>query len=207
LSLIRRVENGCTIGAVFGAKKEIPMNMRLTKRLLVGAGAVALVGVVLTEIRSRAAEAPSAANVVVVNSAAHPALTSRIDDPGRIPYQSTQTPTCTGANCTFTFGAVPAGHRLVIQYVSGILGFSGSGTQVLVIMKGGGSDAFSFLASYFGDRTEAEFDQPVQFYVSAGKAPVVYAFTPASNFAFVQSLTLVGYELDCTAGPCAAVAH
>lgn len=104
---------GVQFVSFLGSKKEIPMNLRLTKRLLVGAGAVALVGVVLTEIRSRAVEAPSAANVVVVNSAAHPALTSRIDDPGRIPYLSTQTPTCTGANSCrrFALGCILAAPR------------------------------------------------------------------------------------------------
>jgi hypothetical protein len=135
------------------------------------------------------------------------ALTSSIDDPGRIPYQSTVNQTCTGANCTFTFGALPTGHRLVIQHVSGILGFSGSGTQISVILRAGGPDAVSFLASYFGPRTEAEFDQSVQFYVDETEAPVVNVFTPAGNFAQVQSLTLIGYELSCTAAPCAAVAH
>jgi hypothetical protein len=181
--------------------------MRLTTRLWMGVGAVVLAAMLLIQLGSRPVDAAAPTKVTVVNSAAHPALTSGIDDPGRIPYQSTDTPTCTGANCAFNFGAIPAGHRLVIQHVSAILGFSGSGTQVLVIMRAGGSDAVSFLASYFGPRTEAEFDQPVQFYVDAGQAPLVTVFTPASNFAFVQSLTLIGYELNCAAGPCKAIAH
>jgi len=75
-----------------------------------------------------------------------------------------------------------------------------------VILRAGGNDAVSFLASYFGPRTEAEFDQSVQFYVEATQAPVVNVFTPAANFAFLQTLTLIGYELNCTAAPCAAVA-
>jgi hypothetical protein len=95
--------------------------------------------VLLTQLGSRPVEAAAATKVSVVNSAAHPALTSGIDDPGRILYQSTDNPTCTGANCTFNFGAIPTGHRLVIQHVSGRLGFSGSGTQVSVSVSAGGA--------------------------------------------------------------------
>jgi hypothetical protein len=180
--------------------------MRLTKIVLTSIGVVALAVVLVNAIAPQTVHAAVAALVQISNTATNPALTSRIDDPGRIPYQSTVNQTCTGANCTFTFGAVPTGHRLVIQHVSGILGFSGSGTQISVILRAGGNDAVSFLASYFGPRTEAEFDQSVQFYVEATQAPVVNVFTPAANFAFLQTLTLIGYELNCTAAPCAAIA-
>jgi hypothetical protein len=128
--------------------------------VLTAAGALAVIGAFALFSPSRS-EAQFASPVRVANTAAAPALTSSIDDPGRIPYQSTVFQTCTGANCTFTFGALPTGHRLVIQHVSGILGFSGSGTQISVILRAGGPDAVSFLASYFGPRTEAEFDQSV----------------------------------------------
>jgi hypothetical protein len=178
--------------------------MALTKRVPAAFWTVVLA---FAFIVPRASAQLTVPQVWVTNPPTHPVLTSRIDDPGRIPYQSTQNPTCEGANCTFTFTSVPVGRRLVIQHVSGILGFSGSGTQVSLIMRGGGPDAVSFLEPYFDSRTEAEFDKTVQFYVDAGQAPIVYAFTPESNFAFVQSLTLIGYELDCTASPCAEIAH
>jgi hypothetical protein len=44
-----------------------------------------------------------------------------IDDPGRIPYQSAQR--ISAGQDTFIFPVVPAGDRLVIQHVSGLVDF------------------------------------------------------------------------------------
>jgi hypothetical protein len=63
----------------------------------------------------------------VVNPATMPALTSSVDDPGRIPYQRAQQPATVCDNvgaCVFNFPKVPAGHRLVIQHISGSLGLA-----------------------------------------------------------------------------------
>jgi hypothetical protein len=184
--------------------------MRLTKRFLIGVGAVALVVVVATEFRLRAVDAPTAANVVVVNTATHPALTSRIDDPGRIPYQSTDTPTCTGQTCTFNFGAVPAGHRLAIRHLSGTVSLNSNVLGALVTLRAGGKDTISFQApNLLSSSTGFPFDQPIEFYVNAGKSPevVVSISSGFGNFVSGQSLTLIGYELDCNVGPCASIAR
>ena len=76
---------------------------------------------------------PATQNVNITNTAA-PLLVKSVDEPGRAPYQQTvQIPEansgCVQGFCdsTFTFPAVPANKRLVIQYVSADLLLSSGG--------------------------------------------------------------------------------
>src|SRR5215469_8161055 len=95
-------------------------DMRFTKNVLMSIVAAALAVVLVNAIAPQAVHAAVAALVQVSNTATNPALTSRIDDPGRIPYQSVLTNTCSGQQiCNFVFGTVPQGHRLVVQQLSG----------------------------------------------------------------------------------------
>jgi hypothetical protein len=50
-----------------------------------------------------------------------------VDDPGRIPYQSSQT--ISAGQRAFLFPEVPAGHRLVIQHVSAHLNLQSAVTN------------------------------------------------------------------------------
>jgi hypothetical protein len=55
--------------------------------------------------------------------------------------------------------------------------------------------------------TFTAIDQPVLFYVDASQTPIIQ-FRSKGDF-YVnsdQNVTLVGYELDCNAAPCAAIA-
>lgn len=64
--------------------------------------------------------------------------TVNVDEPGRIPYQTAAFGHCEGTVCKATFQAIPAGHRLVIQHVSGnvsTLDPVPDGTRVLVSMN------------------------------------------------------------------------
>jgi hypothetical protein len=128
-----------------------------------------------------------------------------VDDPGRIPYQSTLTGT-PGPIFQFFFPPVPAGHRLVIQHISGDLNFSAVPTspaaEAIVFVTGGGS-AFSPTFT----RNITSFDQLVQLYVDGGEAAEV-TVNPLSANAQAASgfLTLTGYLLDCAASPCAKIA-
>jgi len=76
--------------------------------------------------------------VTVVNPATSPALTSSVDDPGRIAYQTVQEPQCTLNSCDFVFPDVPTGHRLVIQHVSGDLFLAGTPSAMQVRLAGTG---------------------------------------------------------------------
>lgn len=157
-------------------------------------------------------------SVNVANTGAQPVPSVRIDEPGRIPYQSQVNKSdgsCTGATvCFFEFGFVPAGHRVVIQHISGIVNFSGGNFATVVSLNNGSSLPLStFLAAQANAITFNAFDQTAQAYfdpaVFGGLIEVqvdLFGGTfPASPHA--EFITLSGYELDCSVAACAPIAH
>jgi hypothetical protein len=151
------------------------------------------------------------ASLVTLASPVHEAIGAQVsqvrdvDDPGRIPYQSTLTGT-PGPIFQFLFPAVPAGHRLVIQHISGNLHFNAVPTspaaEAIVFVTGGGS---AFAPTF--TRNLANFDQLVQLYVDGGDAAQVTVNPVSANAQALSGfLTLTGYLLDCTATPCAKIA-
>ncbi|MGB0034436.1 MAG: hypothetical protein WBP79_03070 [Candidatus Acidiferrales bacterium] len=137
-----------------------------------------------------------------------PAVTDvrNLDDPGRIPYQSSATTPCSSF-CLFNFGPVPSGHRLVIQHVTGYLGFISDPKSVQVLLRlQSGAIGSSFFVST-GDVTAA-FDQPVQLYFDENQTISVEVFADAlPSPSVTQEMNLMGYLLDCGAAPCAPIAH
>jgi len=128
-----------------------------------------------------------------------------VDDPGRIAYESEQS---IGAGEDFVvLPKVSAGHRLVIQHVSAELLFqSFVSSHVQVLVSGGGEAASNFLAPF--SQSLSGFDQLIQLYADAGEAPVVQVVADAGVTQVSSGfLTLTGYLLDCTAAPCATIAH
>jgi len=150
--------------------------------------------------------------VEIVNPAAAPVLTSSVNDPGWVAYQSTvnNVGKCSGASCSFFFPSVPALHRVVVQHIGGIVGFNSVPTQVSVLIAEGG-----FLSAFFAPiptrGLSSVFDQPVLFYVdSMGSVSVEVFLLGGAVFtgdSVSQFVTLTGYELDCSAAPCAAIAQ
>jgi hypothetical protein len=123
-----------------------------------------------------------------------------VDDPGRIAYESQQQ---IGARQnSISFPVVPTGHRLVIQHVSGLVDFQSAVSEVNAVVNS--PEGFSAFQPPF-TKNITQFDQLVQLYVDAGNTPeVTVAADVPVNFAAV---TLTGYLLDCTAAPCARIAH
>jgi hypothetical protein len=132
------------------------------------------------------------------------ALTSNMDEPGRIPYTTAISSTgTTGGGAVFFAGpAVPANRRLVITFVSGniptgdtsasgILEFfsSSQGQDVRGVVPVGSANVFS---------------QPTQIYFNAGESPTVFTNKPPQFGG--SEVILSGYLLDCTAAACAALA-
>lgn len=193
--------------------------MKFAKSILLGTGAVVLAGLILTLLAPKAAHAIVATAVSVVNTSSNPVPASSIDGPGRIPFVSQGYFTnCSsgGSICQFAFPtAVPAGHRVVITYMSVQMEFNTFPTAIAVRLNATVPTVgdvffnvpvapFIILSQYFGT--------PVDFYFDAGQIPQI---TAISNGTFlddpvighgIQEVTLVGYELDCTVAPCAAVA-
>ena len=101
--------------------------MKFAKSLLMGTGSVALAGLLFSLLAPKAAHGLVAALVQVANTSSAPAIASLIDDPGRVPFKAGYANSSCSANPACQFSStlpVPAGHRVVIQQVSGALVFN-----------------------------------------------------------------------------------
>jgi hypothetical protein len=191
--------------------------MKLLKQALAVLATVVVIAVIAAVVTPKTAHAIVATAVQVVNTAAAPALVSNIDNPGRIPYQSIvdQTGRCNpgGNACFWEFGNPPAGHRIVIQHVSGTVGFSATPIGVSVLLNNGSGLALStFFAPILNSLRFTTFDQPVQAYFDPSniievQVGILGATFPNPADSFSEVITLTGYELDCSAAPCPAIAH
>jgi hypothetical protein len=198
------------VDAALKIKKEIPF-MRVTKNYWLAACGTLAVGSAVMLFSAHRIEAQYSTPVKVLNTSAGPVLNSRIDDPGRIPFVSAFSNVCSGNVCTSTFAAVPAGHRVVIQNVSALLDFNSAPAVLTVYVGSTGSTQSQFNVQAIPSAgNSTAFDLPAQSYVDAGQSPVVIVncsggvtFNPVAG----QSLNLIGYELDCNAAPCAAIAN
>jgi hypothetical protein len=149
----------------------------------------------------------------VVNPATSPALTSSVDDPGRIAYQTIQFQQNCLNQCNLRFPAVPSGHRLVIQHVSGFMSMNGLPKSVTVSLAKDGvsnSGTSTFFATVAGNSFSPQsfisaFDQPTQYYIDAAGTPTIIANADNSSITNSQ-VTLTGYLLDCTVNTCTPIA-
>jgi hypothetical protein len=185
-------------------------------------GGLFLIGSVMRS-RDSQAKGAYATPVTVTNTSSAPAIGSSIDEPGRVPYVSSVLDlgnTCgLGFECDFNFPVVPAGHRLVIQEISGFIQFNynpGVFVQVFLSASGASSSQGQFLVNSltFGNASFggsiASFTQPFHAYFDPGQTPVVSVQARNATFPNDNSTevaTLKGYLIDCTAAPCSAIAH
>jgi hypothetical protein len=148
--------------------------------------------------------------VTVTNPSTSPALTSSVDDPGRVAYQSSAfgpSSCLVSSGCVLTF-AVPTGHRLVVQHISGFILLSSAPSAVGVSLAPiGPSPApfVAFLAPFAA--SQSQFDQPVLVYVDGGDTLNVAVSLTNAGFVSVPFINLSGYLLDCANIPCAPIAH
>jgi hypothetical protein len=153
--------------------------------------------------------APNPVPTSVVNPATRPALTSSVDDPGRVAYQASQGLICDEHDCNFTFSAVPAGHRLVIQHISGGFVFNTTPSLIYVSVLSSATPfpgISNFVAPTLG--AGSLFDKAILYYVDAGNSPLVDVHTDNfTNFNGINVITLMGYLLDCMVSPCSPIAH
>jgi len=167
------------------------------------------------------------ASTTVTNQATNPVPTSDVDNPGRIPYQSTQIASSGGPGacignlpfCRVFFPPVPPNHRLVVLHVSGLVGAAtkptqvnlGAGRQVTAIDGTKRVDSFTDFARQ-AFTVDTSFDQSVLLYLDAGDIPGVDALTEEVNGASTVNVTflrinLSGYLVDCSVNKCAPIAH
>src|ERR1700760_272083 len=113
--------------------------MKNLKPTLTGAGSAVLAMLVLSTLAPKAAHAVTAALVQVVNTSANPIPNRDQDNPAQQPFQFLAQPDTrgTGQNQASTNISVPAGKRLVLDYVSA--GIAAGNGQVWVETTAGGS--------------------------------------------------------------------
>lgn len=181
--------------------------MKHLQRFLMGTGGMALAALVLTLAVPKAAHAIVAALVQVVNTNANPVINSRMDDPGRIPYLFGTNPNITCTNiCTFNLPAVPAHHRLVLDHLGGTVPLTAHGFVEAQLNCLNCADVRNngILVPDTGVIISV-FSTPVHLYFDAGEIPQLNLDAGATIID--QAVTVSGYMLDCSAAPCAAIAH
>jgi hypothetical protein len=95
------------------------------------------------------------------------------DEPGRNPYQESTGTACTTVPpvCIASFPVVPAGHRLVVTFVSAFIQPSLTGIRGALAIEGLSGDVAVFpFTSTIGSASAA---QPMTFYFEAGQVPQV----------------------------------
>src|SRR5262249_54544635 len=137
------------------------------------------------------------------------------DRTAQVPYEATVSQTCAAGfgNCQFLFIGPAAGHRWVIQNVSGIVK-QGSGTTTLPnIFLNVASNAIGnfwgippgpLVPTSFGGAVDSMFNQSVQAFGDGGGSATVTVF---ANHSGTSAVTLSGYIQDCSVFACAPLQH
>lgn len=136
-----------------------------------------------------------------------PALVRSVDEPARVPYGGTMTPSCTFSNqCTVTYPAVPAGKRLRVTAIAAFVRSNTStGSHLLALHRNdvSGANAMYLVmmpplpAAYYG--YVASTSQAVDVIYEAGEVPIL-EIGLAAGFGGITAtstrLTLTGYLVD-----------
>ena len=108
-------------------------------------------------------------------------------------------------------GTTPPSHRLVIQHVSGALQYSAAPNPLLVYVLDSVFHAINAFTPSVNTWSSAvpliNFDQRIQVYVDASQTYWVEVWANAAPTVGYVPVIVTGYLLDCTAAPCAAIAH
>jgi hypothetical protein len=167
--------------------------------------------------------------VSISNSPAQPFFVARLDEPGRIAYQSINQlvfnntnanpngtlNTCSSGTCVWYSSPVPPGHRLVVQHVSGNVQFGPNNvpTLVSVTVSAGNGAVITGARLPLPYTNNMQFDLPVLFYVDEGLVFYVQASVQGVSFSSnpgepPANFAATGYLLDCSVpGSCAPIAQ
>ena len=185
---------------------------RFRNYLLVVIG-FAVAGMIGAALGTGTAQAVVSTLVSVVNPNTSPVQTLSVTDPGRIAYQSEAdlSGNCSASTfCGFVFPAVPAGHRVVVQHITGLVTFGVAPTVITVTTSSGATLVSNFYGPIPPGILSSQFDLPALFYVDASKAADVTVRLVGNGSTFgggTEQVTLTGYELDCTVAACAPIAQ
>jgi hypothetical protein len=183
------------------SRLEIYMN-RLKNYVLMAAGFAVLAMTVGVFTAGRA-----------IAQAVRAALVSNVDDPGRIPYAVEKICSPSASQiCITNTPPVPAGKRLVVTHVSGqLIENLPSGTYIELTVSnqfrlGDVHLPVTYMGNGFGHNIFV-FDQQELIFCDAGQAlQMRLELGQIPDEGSSVTYTVSGYLLDCTAGPCAAIA-
>jgi hypothetical protein len=136
-------------------------------------------------------------------------LMLNVDDPGRTPYQFflTMQGSCPINNpCQGNVPAVPVGKRLVLTNITGFLSSSSPGGTLIQLGLGRSINVpMTFSGPLLGSNFFTYNQQGLAFYDGGDRPRPFLLVGSAGNTNNDAELTLSGYLLDCTAGPCNAI--
>jgi len=160
--------------------------------------------------------------VITQNPPSAPAITSDVDNPGRVPYQFSHRVTnnqeCFDTLCEIIPPAIPAGKEFVAQHVSitGIVvpSTASKPNYMQAILRTGDNEIL--LSTFFVPLTDPIFanglrlgaiDLPVHFYLNPGRTYLILIGTDGSFLANPVQMEVVvtGYLVDCAVNQCTAV--
>jgi hypothetical protein len=154
------------------------------------------------------------AALVAVVCATTPLIAQDASAAEHIPYQSVvnMTGKCTAQNpavCSFYFGAIPRGHRLVVQEISGLVSFTTPPDSVSVSINAANGELLQGFMAPAVNYSETGFIQPTLLYVDADKSFSVQITAPGPGqfvaAPTVQFVSVVGYLIDCYREECPEV--
>ena len=117
------------------------------------------------------------------------------DEPGRNPYQESSGTLCTADQCVADFPVVPAGHRLVVTFVTAFIQPPPVGVRGTLAIKGKGDVAnFPMVPNV----AVASAAQPMTFYFEAGDVPEVTMRAPIIDLATTTGAiaSMTGYLVE-----------
>lgn len=135
------------------------------------------------------------------------ALTKNVDEPGRMPFQASAlfAPSACSFNsvlyfCSVSFPAVPAGKRLIIDYVTHFVALAAPGSPDSLRFQDRNNGNLFWVQPTYTPRalTPSHFflDRPVHVYYEAGDTPkVLMAITQQLA---ASEITVSGYFIDAT---------
>ena len=140
---------------------------------------------------------PAGSGTVNVSSTPNAPLFVRDVDNGRQPFQQSITGRSTGDGVQATFDVVPAGKRLVIEFVSALMSLPTGQKIAFAAVSGNNAHylTFSPLSTLNGE-DRFVISQPMRLYLNAGENPVVF-FTRAAITGDVKiDASISGYLID-----------
>jgi hypothetical protein len=183
--------------------------MKLIQKSLAGLGGIVLAAILLAALAPKATRGVAAALVQVTNTSANPVPNRDVDNGPRqavslVASANTELADFQLADDRIEDYVVPAGKRLVVEFISGTIR-APAGAHI--------SDAFLLGATSSGEYadhlspnliTAGDFNiyqvsQPIRAYYDAGKQ--IQASVPLTSGSFpLVIFTLRGYLVDCTGG-------